>query len=117
MRRRIQKLRYQLWRTGGVDIVVTHAPIEGVGDGQDIAHKGFAAFREFLEKYNPAYWLHGHMHLNYGQDKTRERTLGETKVINACGYTVLEIPEKEHDPCHHNRLRWRNGKPRFSDDC
>ena len=116
MRRRIRKLRYPLWRTGGVDLVVTHAPIAGVGDGQDIAHKGFDAFRELVEQYHPKYWLHGHMHLSYGPDKTRVRTLADTTVINACGYYELEIPEKEHDMRHHNRLRWRNGKPTFSDD-
>ena len=116
MRRRIRTLRYQLWRTGGVDVVVSHAPIEGVGDGQDIAHKGFAAFRELVEKYKPKYWLHGHMHLNYGQDKIRERVLGETKVINAYGYAELEIAEKEHDGKMHNQLRWRNGKPKYNDD-
>ena len=117
MRQRIRRLRYQLWRAGGVDLVVSHAPIEGVGDGQDLAHKGFAAFREFVEKYSPRYWLHGHMHLNYGQDKTRERMLDCTRVINACGYVELEIPENVHEPFWHGRLRWRNGKPKVSDDC
>ena len=40
MRKRIRKLRFKLWRSGGVDIVVTHAPPEGLGDGDDPAHWG-----------------------------------------------------------------------------
>ena len=33
MARRIRRLRYRIWRAGGVDIVVTHSPIQGYGDG------------------------------------------------------------------------------------
>ena len=29
MAKRIQKLRFQLWRAGGVDIVLTHSPVKG----------------------------------------------------------------------------------------
>ena len=45
MRRRIRKLWFPLWRTRGVDILVTHAPAQGVGDSDDPAHWGFEAFR------------------------------------------------------------------------
>lgn len=115
MRTRIRKLRLALWRAGGVDVVVTHAPVAGVGDGQDPAHKGFAALAELLDKYQPAYLLHGHMHLSYGQDRTRVRQYGNTQVINVTERYVLEIPERPHDPRHHNRLRWRNGAPKLPD--
>ena len=47
MHRRIRKLRYALWRSGGVDIVVSHAPIAGYGDMEDPAHRGFECFEEF----------------------------------------------------------------------
>ena len=113
MRRRIRKLRFTLWRAGGVDIVVTHAPALGLGDGDDIAHRGFEAFLELLNKYEPAYMLHGHMHLNYGQDKTRVRHYGKTQVINATERYVLEVEEKEHPQKFHNRLRWQNGPPKI----
>mgnify|MGYP002509252501 CR=1 FL=1 len=33
MKKRIRKLRWKLWRHKGVDIVVTHTPPAGVGDG------------------------------------------------------------------------------------
>ena len=51
MKRRIRKLRWQLWKNKGVDLVVTHAPPAGVGDSDDIAHRGFEAFLELIEKY------------------------------------------------------------------
>ena len=95
MRKRIRRLRFQLWRHKGVDIVVTHAPPRGVGDSDDHAHRGFAAFLELLDKYQPKYLLHGHVHLRYTKDQTRIRTYGNTQVINACERYVLEIPDEE----------------------
>lgn len=95
MKKRIRKLRWKLWWHRGVDIVVTHAPPAGVGDGEDYAHKGFAALLALMDKYKPKYLLHGHVHLNYGIDKTRVRTYGDTKVINTCQRYVLEVPDEE----------------------
>lgn len=94
MRKRIRKLRFQLWRHKGVDIVVTHAPPLGVGDLEDIAHRGFAAFLELIDRYHPQYLLHGHTHLNYGTDKIREREYNGTKVINVCERYELELPDR-----------------------
>ena len=95
MRRRIRKLRWQIAKYGGVDIVVTHAPPRGVGDGEDRAHQGFECFLELMDTYRPRYLLHGHVHLSYGRDRTREREYHDTKVINVCEKYVLEIPNEE----------------------
>lgn len=116
MRRRIARLRFHLWRAGGVDIVVTHAPAKGLGDSEDPAHWGFEALRELLDKYQPKYMLHGHVHLNYGPDRTRLRRHGETTVINATERYVLEIPEGEFPEKHRNQLRWQNRAPALPDD-
>ena len=116
MRRRIRKLRFVLWRTKGVDIVVTHAPIEGVGDGQDNAHKGFAVFRELLDKYKPQYLIHGHMHLNYGQDKTRIRQYGETTVVNATERYELTVEDRPFAVKNMGQILWKNGAPKEDDD-
>ena len=113
MRRRIRKLRYHLWRSGGVDIVVTHAPAKGLGDSDDPAHRGFEALRELLDQYQPKVMLHGHVHLRYGQDSTRERIYGNTKVINATERYVLEIPEGDFREKDRNRLIWKNGAPKL----
>ncbi len=94
MQKRIRKLRRQLKKHGGVDIVVTHAPPAGIGDGDDFAHEGFLALVELMDEYQPRYLLHGHQHLNYGQDQTRVREYGTTKVINAWERYVLEIPDE-----------------------
>lgn len=115
MRRRIRKLRFTLWRSKGVDIVVTHAPIRGLGDGEDIAHRGFEAFRQLLDKYAPSYLIHGHMHLAYKQDKTRYRQYGNTRVCNADEKIVLDIPDKIVPKNSHLMIRWWNGKPKLPD--
>lgn len=115
MRKRIKRLRFQLWCSGGVDIVVTHAPPKGIGDSDDPAHKGFEALLELLDKYHPQYLLHGHVHLNYGQDRTRLRTYGETTVINTSERYVLELPDKPFPEKQRGQLIWKNGAPKLDD--
>ncbi|GMK38080.1 serine/threonine protein phosphatase [Paenibacillus sp. CCS19] len=90
MRRRISKLRYKLWRNKGVDIVVTHAPVYKIGDGEDLCHRGFECFVELINKYEPRYLFHGHQHLNYGRN-VRIHNLNDTQIINAFGYYLIEI--------------------------
>ncbi len=93
MRRRIRRLRYQLWRHKGVDIVVTHAPPKGLGDQDDIAHQGFESLLELIDQYHPQYLLHGHVHMRYGQNAQRINERGDTTVINVCERFPLEIPD------------------------
>mgnify|MGYP002513038744 CR=1 FL=1 len=95
MRKRIRKLRWQIAKYGGVDIIVTHAPPRGVGDGEDRAHQGFECFLELMDTYRPRYLLHGHVHLSYGRDRTREREYHDTKVINVCEKYVIDIPKED----------------------
>ena len=106
MRRRIRKLRFQLWKTKGVDIVVTHAPPRGIGDLNDAAHRGFESLLELLDKYNPQYLIHGHVHLRYGLDQPREHTYKNTKVINACERFTLDIPDRPVPTEKWNQLIW-----------
>ena len=95
MARRIGKLRFQLWRAGGVDIVVAHSPAQGYGDGEDYAHRGFECFLPLLDKYRPKYLVHGHVHLNYGAERPRTLIRGETTIINAYERYVLELPDEK----------------------
>ncbi len=91
MARRICRLKWKLWRAGGVDIVVTHSPAKGYGDGDDYAHRGFEAFLPLLDQYKPRYMVHGHVHLNYGMDRPRVLHRGDTTIVNACERYIIEI--------------------------
>ena len=83
MQRRIRRLKLRLKLCGGFDILVTHAPMSGFHDGEDLCHKGVEAFRGLLEQYQPKYFVHGHIHQNYGMKAPRLSVYGETVVINA----------------------------------
>ncbi len=95
MRRRIRRLRHQIRKAGGVDLVLTHSPARGLGDGTDPAHMGFAALRELLDTYRPAYLVHGHVHLRYEHGKERVLTYENTAIVNACERYELEIPDRD----------------------
>jgi len=86
MYKRVQKLRRKLRRHKGFDILVTHSPAYRLHDGEDLPHTGFQAFHDLLVKYKPRYFIHGHMHMNYGHRmrQYREYPYNEyTTVINA----------------------------------
>ena len=93
MSKRIRKLRLKLWRSGGVDMVVTHAPMRGVGDAEDPAHRGFESFRALVEKYRPAYFIHGHVHKSYNFRFRREQKVSDTTIINAWTSYIIEVDE------------------------
>ena len=111
MRRRIRKLRFPLWRTKGVDILVTHAPPEGLGDAADPAHRGFAVLNDFLDRYRPRYLLHGHVHLRYGNNRPRELEHNGTAIINCTERYVLEIPDVPFDPRQRGQVIFRSHIP------
>lgn len=97
MARRLRRLRFPLMRRRGFDILLAHAPMEGIGDAEDIAHRGFASLKRAVEKYHPLYYVHGHVHKSYDFRFQRERQFCETKVINAWMSYVIEVdvPEKK----------------------
>ena len=107
MRRRIRKLRFQLWRNKGVDIVVTHAAPAGLGDAEDAAHRGFQALRDLLDKYHPSHLLHGHVHITYGHNTPRELDYNGTKIINAYERYIFEIPDRLHPAKHHSQVIYK----------
>lgn len=90
MNRRVLRRRWELMRRGGFDILLTHAPALGLNDGEDPCHTGFDAFNGLMDKYKPRYFIHGHMHMTYGQDIPRLCSYGETSVINAYESYVFE---------------------------
>lgn len=89
MRSRIWKLKLKLFFSRGFDILVTHAPAKGINDDNDLCHEGFKSFNKLLDKYSPKYFVHGHIHLNYGI-KPRIDKYKNTTIINAYNYHILE---------------------------
>lgn len=92
MRARIRKLRFELWRHKGVDILVTHAPAFHLNDMPDLPHMGFKCFLAFMDKYHPKLFIHGHVHANYGREFKRRDVYGSTVVVNAYEYYAVEYP-------------------------
>jgi len=90
MRIRLFKLKPSIWRNGGIDIFVSHAPAFGLNDGDDLCHKGFKTFKSILDAYKPRFFIHGHQHLCYGS-RQRLTDYGSTTIINAYGYYILEF--------------------------
>lgn len=72
-------------------LVVTHAPPRGVNDDQDLAHRGFGAFRWLAERLESPLWLHGHTALvRRGIDDRLARHAG-TLFYNCTGATLVEL--------------------------
>ena len=92
--RRARALRTRAWwrrlRDGReVDVLLTHAPPRGVGDGDDPPHRGFTALSGLVAALRPVALLHGHVH-PFGAPATPSR-LGRTAVRNVTGWHLLEI--------------------------
>ena len=83
MRKRVRRLWYQLRKHNGFDILLTHAPARNINDFDTLSHRGFECFVELLDKYRPKYFIHGHIHGNYGSNIPRKTVREGTTVINA----------------------------------
>lgn len=90
MRKTIRKLRPLLWWKKGVDIVITHAPPRYVNDEEDLCHRGFKSFNPLIEKYRPRYFIHGHIHRTFDHPDQRITLIGQTCLINTCGFYIFE---------------------------
>lgn len=91
MHLRAARMKYALWRNKGFDVLLTHAPAQGINDGTDIAHRGFETFNELMDRYQPTFFVHGHVHMNYGRDVPRCTQRGSTTIINAFERYVFDI--------------------------
>ena len=96
-----RQMRYRIWklipqllynkRRWGryLDILITHAPPAGIGDGLDLCHKGFKSFLSFIDRFQPQYVIHGHVHLD-DLNSERVSVRGNTKIINVYASYLLE---------------------------
>lgn len=93
MKSRIKRLYFSLKKNKGFDILLTHAPALGLNDSDNISHRGFESFNTLLKKYNPRYFIHGHIHLNYDFRIPRITQRDKTTVINAYEYYIIDTEE------------------------
>ena len=91
MASRIRRLRWMIRRHKGFDILLTHAPARGINDLDTPAHRGFECFNALIDRWQPRWFLHGHVHLNYGMNLPRKARRGQTQIVNAYEYQVIEI--------------------------
>lgn len=91
MKRRIWRLLPSIIRHKGFDILVTHAPARNLNDFDNLPHRGFECFIRLMDKYRPKLFLHGHIHRNYNIGISQKCSYGQTTVINAFEYCVVEI--------------------------
>ena len=89
MKRRLKRRFWDLRKSKGIDLLVTHSPALGLGDREDEYHTGFETFLEIIDKYRPKYHFYGHVH-SYGK-QTGDLVRGNTTLVKICGYKILEI--------------------------
>lgn len=95
MKARVNKLKLQLLRRRGFDILVTHAPAYQLNDGMDLPHQGFRAFLTLLDRYRPKFFLHGHVHMSYGRRHKRYDKYQDTHVINVYERCIFDYEDEE----------------------
>ncbi len=72
-----------------LDFLLTHSPAAGINDGTDYAHQGFLAVRWLLDRFQPRYFIHGHMH-RYDPRLPMRSMHGKTEVINAFDFQLID---------------------------
>ncbi len=94
MEKRIDKLWWKLLKNRGFDILLTHAPMRGLGDMDDLPHRGFACFQPLLLKYRPMLFAFAHVHASYMAGHfQRYYEFEDIRCVNAWKSFVLELPD------------------------
>ncbi|MBQ9057779.1 MAG: metallophosphoesterase [Atopobiaceae bacterium] len=93
MKRRALRLLLKARLSGGIDVLVTHAPPRGFGDLDDYPHQGFECFNWLLNKLKPKLMLYGHVHLNYGMVERSMVHPSGTMIVNAYGHQLINLEE------------------------
>ena len=91
MRQMIWRMTPGLWFKGGVDVVITHAPPRHIHDAEDRCHRGFDSFLKLINRFQPRYFIHGHIHAYITDPSQRVTLVGNAHVINTFAYHLLEV--------------------------
>ncbi|HEX9353728.1 MAG TPA: metallophosphoesterase, partial [Streptosporangiaceae bacterium] len=86
---RIRLHRPRRRRSHRLDVLLTHAPPRGVGDGPDPVHQGFPAFNVLAGRLQPPLLLHGHVDPDPAGG--RDHQLGRTLVRNVTGWQLFDL--------------------------
>ena len=68
-----------------VDIFIAHNSPRGIHERDNLIHQGFDAFLEYIDRVQPAYFLHGHQHCN------RISYRGKTCIMGVYGERQFQI--------------------------
>ncbi len=109
MSKRMRKLSRKVRMVGGCDILLTHAPAAGMGDLDDLPHRGFECFNTALESWGADYMVHGHVHQSYGTIFSASDIMHAERHDNACGYTKFELDETRY-PIRGWKAAWLNSQ-------
>ena len=107
MQKRVNALKRVVRKLGGVDIIVSHAPVKGYGDLNDLAHQGFSAFIDLIDEFKPMFFLHGHVHLRYNSNIKRIEERESTKIINVSERYSFDFPDREYNELDKNEIIWK----------
>lgn len=73
-----------------LDVFISHAPPWKIHDADDPPHTGIKAFRWLIKVFQPAYFIHGHIHV-YRNDTVTRTQIGATTVLNTYGFKELTL--------------------------
>ncbi|MFN2559829.1 MAG: metallophosphoesterase [Jatrophihabitans sp.] len=73
-----------------VDVLLTHAPPRGVGDGADAPHVGFDCLHPLVRRLRTPLLLHGHVHPY--TTGVADLSIGATVVRNVVGRHLFDVP-------------------------
>jgi Icc-related predicted phosphoesterase len=80
----------------GADILLTHSPARGVGDRDDLPHRGFDCFHPLVRSLQPALLIHGHVHPD--GERPADLPIGSsTTSMNVVGFCQFDIDPVTRD--------------------
>ncbi|MGC4962090.1 metallophosphoesterase family protein [Gordonia sp. DT218] len=89
MQQRIRSWRLSCTRATP-DILLTHSPARGIGDGDDVPHRGFDCYHGLVRSLQPTLLVHGHVH-PFGA-RPADKMIGDATIsMNVVGYCQFDI--------------------------
>lgn len=68
-----------------VDVFIAHNSPRSIHERDSKVHQGFEAFLDYIDRFKPRYFLHGHQHLNVTSWR------GDTQIVGVYGERLLSF--------------------------